>query len=109
MILDRHGQADLAARAAWTAAQPHAARDPAATPEDERDAALYYLLARHPGRALVFVNAVSSVRRLAAVLKLLGLPAVALHAQQQQRQRLKVRRLGGARGAHPGVTARPCL
>ncbi|GBF94480.1 DEAD-box ATP-dependent RNA helicase [Raphidocelis subcapitata] len=57
--------------------------------EDERDAALYYLLARHPGRALVFVNAVSSLRRVAAVLKLLGLPAQALHAQQQQRQRLK--------------------
>jgi superfamily II DNA/RNA helicase len=37
----------------------------------------------------VFVNAVSAVRRVAALLKLLGLPAVALHAQQQQRQRLK--------------------
>jgi ATP-dependent RNA helicase DDX24/MAK5 len=57
--------------------------------ESERDPHLYYLLARHPGRALVFVNAVSAVRRLAALLQLLGLPAVALHAQQQQRQRLK--------------------
>lgn len=37
----------------------------------------------------VFVNAVSAVRRVAALLQLLGLPAVALHAQQQQRQRLK--------------------
>jgi ATP-dependent RNA helicase DDX24/MAK5 len=37
----------------------------------------------------VFVNAVSAVRRLAALLQLLGLPAAALHAQQQQRQRLK--------------------
>jgi hypothetical protein len=69
-----------------TSTPPHPARPP---PEDERDAALYYLLARHPGRALVFVNAVSAVRRVAAVLKLLGLPATALHAQQQQRQRLK--------------------
>lgn len=58
--------------------------------EPERDATLYYLLARHPGRTLVFVNAVSSTRRVAALLKLLGLPATALHAQQQQRQRLKV-------------------
>jgi ATP-dependent RNA helicase DDX24/MAK5 len=57
--------------------------------DDEREGALYYLLARHPGRALVFVNAVSALRRVAAVLKLLGLPAQALHAQQQQRQRLK--------------------
>lgn len=45
---------------------------------------------RHPGRTLVFVNAISSVRRVAAILKALGLPAHALHAQQQQRQRLKV-------------------
>lgn len=35
------------------------------------------------------MNAVSAVRRLAALLQLLGLPAAALHAQQQQRQRLK--------------------
>lgn len=73
-------------------------------PDDERDAALYYLLARHPGRALVFVNAVSSLRRVAAVLKLLGLPSTALHAQQQQRQRLKVGLVqgGGVRwGAGP--------
>lgn len=35
------------------------------------------------------MNAVSAVRRVAALLQLLGLPAVALHAQQQQRQRLK--------------------
>jgi hypothetical protein len=35
------------------------------------------------------VNAVSAVRRVAALLQLLGLPAAALHAQQQQRQRLK--------------------
>lgn len=39
----------------------------------------------------MFVNAVSALRRLAALLKLLGLPAHSLHAQQQQRQRLKVR------------------
>ena len=48
------------------------------------------LCCRHPGRALVFVNAVSALRRVVALLKLLGVPAVALHAQQQQRQRLKV-------------------
>jgi superfamily II DNA/RNA helicase len=70
---------------------PHATLNKHFFAEDEREAALYYLLARHPGRALVFVNAVSALRRVAAVLKLLGLPAQALHAQQQQRQRLKVR------------------
>jgi hypothetical protein len=50
---------------------------------------MYYLLVKHPGRTIVFVNAVSTVRRLAALLKLMGLPVSALHAQQQQRQRLK--------------------
>jgi ATP-dependent RNA helicase DDX24/MAK5 len=48
--------------------------------EDERDAALYALLAAHPGRSLVFVNAVSAARRVAALLALLRLPAQALHA-----------------------------
>lgn len=45
---------------------------------------------KHPGRTLVFVNAVSATRRLAALLSHLGLRAIALHASQQQRQRLKV-------------------
>ncbi|KAK9811744.1 hypothetical protein WJX72_009411 [[Myrmecia] bisecta] len=57
--------------------------------EAERDEFLYYLLAQHPGRTLVFVNAISSIRRLGALLKLLGLPAAPLHASMQQRQRLK--------------------
>ncbi|CAG9464907.1 unnamed protein product [Pedinophyceae sp. YPF-701] len=55
----------------------------------DRDACLYYLLSAHSGRTIVFANAVSAVRRAAAVLKHLGIPAAALHAQQQQRQRLK--------------------
>ncbi|KAL6755835.1 P-loop containing nucleoside triphosphate hydrolase protein [Haematococcus lacustris] len=55
----------------------------------DRDALLYYLLVKHPGRTLVFANAVTALRRVAALLKVLGLPAHAIHAQQQQRQRLK--------------------
>lgn len=58
-------------------------------PEKERDDALYFLLAAYPGRTVVFVNAISTVRRLAAVLKLLELPVHALHAGMQQRSRLK--------------------
>ena len=58
-------------------------------PELERDEYLYYLLVAHPGRTIVFVNAISSVRRLAAVLRLLGLPAHPLHSGMQQRARLK--------------------
>lgn len=58
-------------------------------PEKERDVYLYCLLAAHPGRTIVFVNAISSVRRLGAVLKVLGLPVRTLHAGMQQRARLK--------------------
>ncbi|KAK9864148.1 hypothetical protein WJX84_001573 [Apatococcus fuscideae] len=57
--------------------------------DNGRDAALYFLLACHPGRTLVFVNAVSALRRLVALLKLLQLPVRPLHAGLQQRQRLK--------------------
>lgn len=58
-------------------------------PESERDEYLYCLLNTHPGRTIVFVNAISSVRRLGAILKVLSLPVVTLHAEMQQRQRLK--------------------
>jgi ATP-dependent RNA helicase DDX24/MAK5 len=55
---------------------------------EERDAFLVYLLTRHAGRAIVFCNAISTVRRVAAILATLRLPCAALHAAQQQRQRL---------------------
>lgn len=58
--------------------------------EKDRDAALYYLLAKHGGQTLIFCNAISAIRRLASILKLLGLPVGSLHASMQQRQRLKV-------------------
>lgn len=48
--------------------------------EEERDEFLYYLLAAHPGRTLVFANAVSTARRIAALLHILKLPSAALHA-----------------------------
>jgi hypothetical protein len=48
--------------------------------EEERDELLYYILAAHPGRTLIFVNAVSTARRVAALLLLLKLPSAALHA-----------------------------
>lgn len=57
--------------------------------EEDRDERLYYILTQHPGRTLVFANAISTVRRLAALLRLLQLPVVPLHASMQQRQRLK--------------------
>lgn len=56
--------------------------------DEHRDELLYYLVARHPGRTLVFANAISTVRRLAAVMGHLKVPCGALHAGMQQRQRL---------------------
>jgi len=50
---------------------------------------LYAFLRCHPGRTLVFLNSVSSVRRLANVFGLLQCTPVALHAQMQQKQRLR--------------------
>lgn len=42
--------------------------------EKQREAYVAYVLTMHRGRTLVFLNAISGVRRLAAILKLLGFP-----------------------------------
>lgn len=44
---------------------------------------------KHPGRTIVFTNSIDCVRRLLSVLKLLQCEPLGLHAQMQQRQRLK--------------------
>lgn len=41
------------------------------------------------GRVLMFVNAIEAIRRLQPLFTLLGIPVLGLHAQMQQRQRLK--------------------
>ncbi|XP_024080830.1 ATP-dependent RNA helicase DDX24 [Cimex lectularius] len=56
---------------------------------DEKDYYLYYLLDKYRGRTLVFCNSISSVRRLASLLNILNRPPLPLHANMQQRQRLK--------------------
>lgn len=55
----------------------------------EKDAYLYYLLMRYPGRTLVFLNAIDGVRRLTPILTALGLDVYPLHGQLQQQQRLR--------------------
>ncbi|KAI8617829.1 P-loop containing nucleoside triphosphate hydrolase protein [Chytriomyces sp. MP71] len=58
--------------------------------DEDKDAAVYYLLSRYPGgRTIVFVNSIDSVRRLVPVLRVCGVEAVGLHSEMQQRQRLK--------------------
>ncbi|KAM7293060.1 ATP-dependent RNA helicase DDX24 [Ixodes scapularis] len=56
---------------------------------EDKDSRLYYFLLAHPGRTLVFCNSIDSVRRLVSVLDLLQCSPLPLHAQMQQRQRLK--------------------
>ncbi|CAN7941394.1 unnamed protein product [Ixodes pacificus] len=56
---------------------------------EDKDSRLYYFLLAHPGRTLVFCNSIDSVRRLVSVLDLLQCNPLPLHAQMQQRQRLK--------------------
>eukprot|EP00007_Cunea_sp_BSH-02190019_P003747 CAMPEP_0174236500 /NCGR_PEP_ID=MMETSP0417-20130205/5617_1 /TAXON_ID=242541 /ORGANISM="Mayorella sp, Strain BSH-02190019" /LENGTH=1019 /DNA_ID=CAMNT_0015315155 /DNA_START=21 /DNA_END=3076 /DNA_ORIENTATION=+ len=57
---------------------------------EEKDFYLYYLLCSATNeRTLVFVNAIETLRRLIALLTLLRVPAFPLHAELQQRQRLR--------------------
>lgn len=55
----------------------------------EKDVHAYLFCATYPGRTLIFVNAIAIARRLSALLCTLNVPATPLHAQMQQRQRLK--------------------
>jgi ATP-dependent RNA helicase DDX24/MAK5 len=55
----------------------------------EKDQYLYYFLVQHPGRTLVFCNSIDCVRRLVNLFQLLDCEPLGLHAQMQQRQRLK--------------------
>ena len=50
---------------------------------------LYHILSQQPGLVIVFVNAISALRRLLSILKILRLPVEGLHGNMQQRARLK--------------------
>ncbi|KZT04454.1 DEAD-domain-containing protein [Laetiporus sulphureus 93-53] len=56
---------------------------------NDKDAYLYYVLLRYPGRTLVFLSSIDGIRRLLPIMELLQIPAYALHSQLEQRQRLK--------------------
>jgi len=75
--------------------------------EDDRDAMLYYLLSAHPGMTIVFVNAISCLRRVTALMKILRVPVEGLHAGMQQRARLKaLDRFKAAAASSPGSSRR---
>ena len=75
--------------------------------EDDRDSLLYYLLSAHPGMTIVFVNAISCLRRVVALLKILRVPVEGLHAGMQQRcsfegaRSIQSRCGGGGQGRSP--------
>jgi ATP-dependent RNA helicase DDX24/MAK5 len=55
----------------------------------ERDISLYYLITRYSGKSIVFVNSIDCIRRLVPILSLLHPYIFPLHAEMQQKQRLK--------------------
>jgi ATP-dependent RNA helicase DDX24/MAK5 len=58
-------------------------------PAEDKDLALYHYLVTHAGRTLVFVNSIKVARRVDALLRELGVNSRVIHAQMQQRQRLR--------------------
>ncbi|KDN39330.1 P-loop containing nucleoside triphosphate hydrolase protein [Tilletiaria anomala UBC 951] len=55
----------------------------------EKDLYLYYFLLRYPGRTLIFVNSIDSIRRIQPILTHLRVQSFPLHSNLQQRQRLR--------------------
>ena len=57
--------------------------------KDEKDMMLYYLLSRYSGKTIVFVNSIDAIRRLVPIFSCLFPYIHGLHAEMQQKQRLK--------------------
>jgi len=55
----------------------------------EKDRYLYYFLLRYPGRTLVFVNSITCIKRLVPIFTSLRVQVFGIHAQMEQRKRLK--------------------
>lgn len=55
----------------------------------DKDLYVYYFVTRYPGRTIIFVNSIDAIRRLVPIFKLLNVEVLGLHAQMQQKQRLK--------------------
>ncbi|KAK7390010.1 hypothetical protein VNO78_25307 [Psophocarpus tetragonolobus] len=58
--------------------------------EEDKDAYLYYILTVHgQGRTIVFCTSIAALRHISSILRILGVNVWTLHAQMQQRARLK--------------------
>ena len=55
----------------------------------DKDAYLYYFMCKYAGRTLVFANSIDCVRRLTNLFRLLKRSPLHLHANMNQKQRLK--------------------
>ncbi|KAG2727748.1 hypothetical protein I3760_01G172300 [Carya illinoinensis] len=70
--------------------------------EEDKDAYLYYILSVHgEGRTIVFCTSIAALRHLSSLLRILGINVWTLHAQMQQRARLKA--LDRFRGNEHGI------
>ncbi len=58
-------------------------------PLNEKDIYLYYFLCKYVGRTLVFSNSINCVRRLTNLFRLLRKTPLHIHANMNQKQRLK--------------------
>ncbi|MQL74310.1 hypothetical protein Taro_006686 [Colocasia esculenta] len=58
--------------------------------EENKEAYLYYILSVHGhGRTIVFCTSIAALRRISSILRILDIRVWTLHAQMQQRARLK--------------------
>ncbi|GLT76595.1 hypothetical protein SLA2020_482480 [Shorea laevis] len=58
--------------------------------EEDKDAYLYYILSIHgQGRTIVFCTSIAALRHISSILQILRINVSTLHAQMQQRARLK--------------------
>ncbi|KAJ0967427.1 hypothetical protein J5N97_024344 [Dioscorea zingiberensis] len=58
--------------------------------EEDKEAYLYYILSVHGhGRTIVFCTSIAALRRISSIMNILHIKAWTLHAQMQQRARLK--------------------
>lgn len=55
----------------------------------DKDLMLYYVLCRYTGKTIVFVNSIDAIRRLVPILSFLRGNVIGLHADLQQKQRIK--------------------
>lgn len=57
--------------------------------KNQKDIILFYLLKKYTGKSIVFVNSIDGIRRLSSILSILKINVISIHAQIEQKKRLK--------------------